>query len=114
MKADCPVWAPPLLAIQFLTRVPVPAVSGPKVTDNCRTKFAVHVTSLLMPVRFAINAVAGVESVQFVPVQRSKRKPVLGVAVMARSLSTSTKQGLPLGQVALDALTVPPPLAATS
>lgn len=27
MKPDCPAWAPPLLAIQFLTRVPVPAVS---------------------------------------------------------------------------------------
>jgi adenosylcobinamide-GDP ribazoletransferase len=27
MKSDCPAWAPPLLAIQFLTRVPVPAVS---------------------------------------------------------------------------------------
>jgi adenosylcobinamide-GDP ribazoletransferase len=26
-KPNCPAWAPPLLAIQFLTRVPVPAVS---------------------------------------------------------------------------------------
>lgn len=27
MKTDCPFWAPPLLAIQFLTRLPVPALS---------------------------------------------------------------------------------------
>lgn len=27
MKTECPVWAPPLLAVQFLTCVPVPAVS---------------------------------------------------------------------------------------
>ena len=27
MKTECPAWAPPLLAIQFLTRVPVPAVA---------------------------------------------------------------------------------------
>ncbi len=27
MKTECPAWAPPLLAVQFLTRVPVPAVS---------------------------------------------------------------------------------------
>lgn len=27
MSADCPRWAPPLLAIQFLTRIPVPGVS---------------------------------------------------------------------------------------
>ncbi len=27
MKSACPAWAPPLLAVQFLTRVPVPAVS---------------------------------------------------------------------------------------
>jgi adenosylcobinamide-GDP ribazoletransferase len=27
VATDCPAWAPPLLAIQFLTRVPVPAVS---------------------------------------------------------------------------------------
>jgi adenosylcobinamide-GDP ribazoletransferase len=27
VKTDCPAWAPPLLAVQFLTRVPVPAVS---------------------------------------------------------------------------------------
>ena len=26
MKTDCPAWAPPLLAIQFLTRIPVPTV----------------------------------------------------------------------------------------
>jgi cobalamin synthase len=26
MKPDCPPWAPPLLALQFLTRVPVPGV----------------------------------------------------------------------------------------
>ena len=27
VKADCPAWAPPLLAVQFLTRVPVPGVA---------------------------------------------------------------------------------------
>ena len=27
MKTSCPAWAPPLLAIQFLTRVPVPGVA---------------------------------------------------------------------------------------
>jgi adenosylcobinamide-GDP ribazoletransferase len=27
VKTDCPAWAPPLLAVQFLTRVPVPALS---------------------------------------------------------------------------------------
>ena len=27
VKTDCPAWAPPLLAVQFLTRVPVPGVS---------------------------------------------------------------------------------------
>jgi adenosylcobinamide-GDP ribazoletransferase len=27
MKAECPAWAPPLLAVQFLTRVPVPGVA---------------------------------------------------------------------------------------
>lgn len=27
MKSECPVWAPPLLAIQFLTRLPVPGVA---------------------------------------------------------------------------------------
>lgn len=26
MKTECPAWAPPLLAVQFLTRVPVPGV----------------------------------------------------------------------------------------
>lgn len=28
MRTDCPPWAPPLLAIQFLTRVPVPGVAS--------------------------------------------------------------------------------------
>lgn len=28
MKTHCPVWAPPLLAVQFLTRVPVPWLAG--------------------------------------------------------------------------------------
>jgi adenosylcobinamide-GDP ribazoletransferase len=27
VKTDCPAWAPPLLAVQFLTRLPVPGVS---------------------------------------------------------------------------------------
>jgi adenosylcobinamide-GDP ribazoletransferase len=27
VKTDCPAWAPPLLAVQFLTRVPVPGVA---------------------------------------------------------------------------------------
>lgn len=28
MRTDCPAWAPPLLAMQFLTRVPVPGVAS--------------------------------------------------------------------------------------
>lgn len=27
MKTDCPIWAPPLLAVQFLTTIPVPALT---------------------------------------------------------------------------------------
>ena len=28
MAADCPWWAPPVLAVQFLTRLPVPGTQG--------------------------------------------------------------------------------------
>ncbi|WP_243395595.1 adenosylcobinamide-GDP ribazoletransferase [Sphingomonas oleivorans] len=28
MRTDCPAWAPPLLALQFLTRMPVPGLGG--------------------------------------------------------------------------------------
>ena len=39
MKTECPAWAPPLLAVQFLTRLPVPAVAG-LTSDSVRVALA--------------------------------------------------------------------------